>query len=222
MTALRPSALLLALALAACGDGAPQQTPYVLDSAESAARWTIDLNRIIDGVYRTYRPRCIDNVRIGHTVEFRNWNPDIPANVTSLAAPEGAATLFSPNLVRPYNYVGRTDPDNKLCERTDSAGKCVERPRFSYWRYTFELPGVYDWIDTQAGEAGRKVVDPYYGTVTFVGLDPNTPIGTVCVPERDGTGCEAVCCADDGDCASGQRCFRSEVDAVGRCLTPQG
>jgi hypothetical protein len=179
------------------------------------------MHRVLDGVYRTYRPRCIDSVRVGHTVEFRNFNPDAAANVTAIAAPKSAPPLYSPNLVVPYNYVGRNDPENELCE-VQSDGKCAVRPHYSYWRYTFGVPGVYDYIDTNAGEPGRKVVDAYYGTVTFVGIDPNTPFGTVCVLDESGGGCAGTCCSSDSDCGAGQRCFRSEVDAVGRCLTPTG
>jgi hypothetical protein len=212
---------LAASVLGACGRGEPQEQPVVLDSASAKARWTVDLNRVLDGVFRSYRPRCIDSVRIGQTVEFRNWNPEISANVTSLAQPPDSATLFSPNLVRPYNYVGRDDPDNKLCEQGGPGG-CTLKAHYSYFRYTFEVPGVYDWIDTNASTPGRKVVDPYYGTVTFVGIDPSSPFGTVCVRDEDGKGCESVCCTSDDDCEGGQRCFRTEVDAVGRCLTPSG
>lgn len=210
------------LALLGCAEVEDQDTPFVQKSAKASPRWTIDINRVLDGVYRNYRPRCIDTVRVGHTVEFRNFAPDLPANVTSIATPEGAGALYSPNLIVPYNYVGRDDENNDLCEARAEDTSCATRPHWSYWRHTFEVPGVYDWIDTNSSEPGRKVVDAYYGTVTFVGLDPNTPFGTVCVVDDDDEGCENVCCTDDTDCDSGHRCFRSEVDAVGRCLTPSG
>jgi hypothetical protein len=206
----------------ACAPDGSQATPYITDSAEAAPRWTIDINRVLDGIFRTYRPRCLDTVRAGHTVELRNFQPDVPANVTALASPDGVTPLYSPNLMWPYNYVGRDDPDNDLCEIVAVDRSCSQRPHWSYWRYTFEAPGVYDWIDTNSGGAGRQVVDPYYGTVTFVGLDPSTPFGTVCVQDELGGGCDSVCCFTDADCQAGQSCFRSTVDAVGRCLTPSG
>lgn len=205
-----------------CAEAEDQDAPFVMQSATENPRWTIDINRVLDGVYRNYRPRCIDTVRSGHTVEFRNFAPDLPANVTSISTPQDSGSLYSPNLVVPYNYVGRDDPDNQVCEILAEDGSCEQRAHFSYWRHTFVVPGVYDWIDTNSTEPGRKVVDAYYGTVTFVGIDPNTPFGTVCVPDDDDEGCQGICCSNDDDCESGHRCFRSEVDAVGRCLTPTG
>lgn len=204
-----PPTLWLAIGAAAlhmaCAEVEPQGTPEVQASAGKNARWTVNLGRVRNGISRTYNPRCMDRVKPGDTVEFRNYNPTLSANVTALAAPEGVQPLYSPNLTAPYNYVDPEDGD-----------------AYSYWRYTFVQPGVYDWIDTHSSEPGRKVVDVYYGTVTFVGIDPDSPFGTICVPDEDGTGCDSVCCGDDSDCSSGQRCFRTEVDTEGRCLTPSG
>ena len=212
--------LVLATASACAGDEF-LQTPLVQPSADAQPRWTVDINRVLDGVFRTYRPRCVDTVRVGHTIEFRNYMPEVPTNVTSLAGPE---TLYSPNLTRPYNFIGPNHPTNNLCETLDTDGSCKQRPTWSYWRFTFEVPGVYDWLDTNSGEPGRKVVDPYYGTVTFVGIDPNSPFGTICVLDEDGSGCERnVCCTiGQGDCDAPNRCFSFELDAEGRCLTPSG
>ena len=196
--------------------GVPEITP----SAEGTARWHVDLNRVVDGVFRTYRPRCTDTVRLGDVVAFRNFEPTVPANVTALAAPEGALPLYSPNLIRPYQYTDRDDPENDLCESYAPDGSCGQRPHYSQWRYRFDVPGVYDWIDTHSTAPGRKVVDPYYGTVTFVGIDPSSPFGTVCVAGEDGSGCEGICCADESDCLGGLQCFKSEGQAQGRCLTP--
>lgn len=205
-------------ALAGCGEPA-HETPAVQDSAAAPARWVVDINRIRDGVFRPFAPRCLDKVRPGQTVEFRNYMPSVPANVTGIAGPE---PLYSPNLVRPYNYVGPDDPENDLCETRRADGTCAKRPAWSYWRRTFETPGVYDWIDTNQGEPGRKVVDPYYGTVTFVGTDPDSPTGTLCVRRPDGSGCEGVCCTRDEDCKAGTKCLRGPLDAVGQCRTPSG
>ncbi len=198
------SRVALCLLLLACGDPAEHRdAPAVQHSADARARWVVDLNRVRDGVYRTYAPRCLDLVKPGQTVEFRNFLPDVPANVTSSAGP---APLYSPNLVRPYNFVPAEG----------------DLPAYSFWRFTFQVPGIYDWLDTNQGEPGRKVVDPYYGTATFVGTDPNTPTGTICVLEADGSGCDGACCSTDEDCPRGTRCLRSEVDAVGQCRTPSG
>lgn len=216
---MKPITLVLALTLFACQSGTFQDSPFVQKSVTDSPRWTIDLKRILDGVYRTYRPRCMDSVRVGHTIEFRNFLPDIPTNITSIAGPQ---TLYSPNLTRPYNYISADDPDNTLCKSKASDGSCAEKNEWSYWRFTFGEPGVYDWLDTNSGAPGQQVVDPYYGTVTFVGRDPNSPFGTVCVKNEDGTGCENVCCTSDEDCTSGKKCFRQATDSVGTCLTPSG
>ena len=211
--------ILAALSLASCATEDFQEAPFVQSSVSTPPRWTVDINRVVDGVFRTYRPRCMDNVRRGHTVEFRNYMPDVPANVS---IQDGPAPLYSPNLMRPYNFVSADDPDNTLCEIVAPDGSCSQRPQWSFWRFTFEQSGVYDWLDTNSGAPGRKVVDPYYGTVTFIGIDPNSPFGSICVQEEDGGGCQEVCCTNDSDCGGGALCFRSEVDAVGRCLTPSG
>jgi hypothetical protein len=205
---------LLGIALG-CGDGARTELPFVQDSAEKEARWKVDLNRTLNGIYRPYFPRCTDKVRVGDAVAFRNFLPEIPANVTSISHPPGEDTaLFSPNLVRPYNYVAADDPDNDACRE----GVCEAH---SYWRHVFDRPGVWDWVDTNQGEPGRRVVDPYYGTVSYVGMDPNTPIATVCVPDENGEGCAGICCQTEGDCGTGTTCTKSSFEAVGRCLTPR-
>lgn len=217
LVAIGTSALCASLALvAACDSSRFQQTPFIQDSASESPRWTVDINRVRDGVFHTYAPMCTDDVRLGHTVEFRNFLPEVPTNVTSISSPEGVY-LYSPNLVRPYNYVAADDPDNDLCDSLEN-GVCKARPAYSFWRHTFDVPGVYDWIDTNQGEPGRKVVDAYYGTVTFVGTDPNTPIATICVPDEDGAGCESVCCSSDADCLGNTTCIK-RGQALGRCLT---
>lgn len=194
-----------------------QHTPFVQDSSGAEARWVVDISRIQAGVLRGYAPRCIDTVRVGETVEFRNFTPSNACNVSSIAGP---ATLYSPNLVRPYNYVAADDAINTLCDVVDPAtDACTKRPAWSYWRFTFTQAGVYDYIDTHQSEPGRKIVDPYYGTVTFVGLDPNAAFGTICVKQEDGSGCDHVCCQSDAQCTNGMHCTRGSSDGVGRCVS---
>ena len=236
---MRVCVLSLTLALAACKETPPAGFRSVQDSAEGAPRVSVALNRISAGLYRTIAPTCIGQrylvrapastpggplgpasepfvaegglaMRPGQIVEFRNYQPDVPANVTSLSAP---APLFSPNLVRPYN--------------TRTEGK----ETFSYWRYAFAQPGVYEYFDTNMGTPGREVVDSYYGTVIYVG-ESNAPRAVVCVDTAgcsatreclagtapEGTGCCAcpsVCCETDVNCASGQTCLR------GRCVSQE-
>ena len=106
------------------GEARDSQGPAIQDSTDKTPRWQVDINRVRDGVLRTHSPGCLDELQIGHTVEFRNFMPEIPTNVTGLSGP---APLYSPNLVRPYRYVGPEDPSNTLCDREQDGG-CAERP----------------------------------------------------------------------------------------------
>ncbi len=219
----------LSLCLAACKDPSfPADYQPVQDSAEGAARVTVAFNRLTNGLYRPIAPTCIGQryavlgstfeptgglvMRPGQIVEFRNYQPEVPTNVTSLSAP---APLFSPSLVRPYNI------------------RIEGKETFSFWRYAFPQPGVYEYFDTNMGTPGRQVVDAYYGTVTYVG-ESNAPRAVVCVDPPacvasaeclagtapEGTvccTCAGVCCdgRDAGHCASGKHCLQ------GRCVSDE-
>lgn len=63
------------------------------------------------------------------------------------------------------------------------------------WAHTFEAPGYFEYYDTNTGDPGRRVVDAYYGTVTFVGVSESTQRGAVCV-QADGATLGACCCTD--------------------------
>jgi hypothetical protein len=218
--------LCFALCLAACKGPLPEDFRPVQDSAKGEPRVSVSLNRIISGRYRTIAPMCIGQqyvvrvssgepiqpagglaMRPGQIVEFRNYQPDVPSNITSLSAP---APLFSPNLVKPYNT------------RTEGT------EMFSYWRYAFPQPGVYEYFDTNMGEPGRKVVDSYYGTVSYIG-ESDAPKAVVCVDAPgcvasaeclsgtapEGTtccSCPGVCCEVDANCTTDKTCLR------GRCV----
>jgi hypothetical protein len=215
---------LLALCLVACKGPLDKDTPTVQDSAPGQPRAIVSFNRVLSGSYRAIAPACIGQqyristggvdfagglpMRPGGIIEFRNYQPDVPTNVTALAAPKG---LFSPNLVRPYNM-------------GDEGGEA-----YSFWRYAFPEPGVYEYFDTNMGEPGRKVVDSYYGTVSYVG-ESTAPRAVVCVdapgcvasPEcLNGTApagttccsCIGVCCTTDAECTGDKTCLR------GRCVS---
>jgi hypothetical protein len=218
--------LCFALCLTACKGPLPEDFRPVQDSAKGEPRVSVSLNRILSGRYRTIAPMCIGQqylvqppagepvqptgglaMRPGQIVEFRNYQSEVPTNITSLSAP---APLFSPNLVKPYN--------------TRTEGK----ETFSYWRYAFPEPGVYEYFDTNMGDPGRKVVDSYYGTVSYIG-ESGAPKAVVCV---DAPGCVAsaecvsgtapegtpccsclgVCCETDANCTTDKTCLR------GRCV----
>jgi hypothetical protein len=217
-------ALCLALLLTACKGPTPSDFQPVQDSAEGTPRISVSMNRIISGRYRTIAPTCIGqqyvvsnpadiqpagglSMRPGQIVEFRNYQPDVPTNVTSLSSP---SALFSPNLVKPYNF--RVESDET----------------YSFWRYQFPQPGVYEYFDTNMGEPGRKVVDSYYGTVSYIG-ESNAPKAVVCVDPPNcvasaeclaGTApagttcctCMSVCCTVDANCTADKTCLR------GRCV----
>ncbi len=102
---------------------------------------------------------------------------DRPGDITSLGSP---TELYSPNLISP----GPTT-----------------------WRHTFNTLGVFEYYDSTSGDPGRKVVDPYYGTVTFVGLSEDIQTGAICVKSKGGSECDNVCCVKAvGDCPSTQCC----------------
>ena len=129
-------------------------------------------------------------IDVGETVEWRNLQPGIAANVTSLGGDE----LYSPSLVE----------GGQMAEEYSKKAKKIER--FAYWRHTFAKPGIYEYFDTNRGDPGRKVVDPYYGKVTFVGVASNVDTGVVCVQAAGSDQCTAVCCVKDnnGDPTLGQ------------------
>jgi hypothetical protein len=223
--------LAFALCLAACKGPTPEDFRPVQESAKGNPRVSVSLNRITAGLYRAIAPACIGqqytlrtttggptdiqpagglSILPGQVVEFRNYQPEVPSNVTSLSAP---AALFSPNLVKPYNV------------RTEG------KETYSYWRYAFPTPGAYEYFDTNMGDPGRKVVDSYYGTVTYVG-ESNAPKAVVCVDppncvasaeclngtQPEGTvccTCLGVCCTNDTHCATGRTCLR------GRCVSQE-
>ncbi|WNG37339.1 hypothetical protein F0U61_29440 [Archangium violaceum] len=225
---MRARLLCFVLCLSACKGPLPEDFRPVQESATGEPRFLVSLNRITAGRYRAIAPTCIGQryfvnapgtpigpvpgstpVRPGQIVEFRNYQPDVPTNVTSLSAP---ASLFSPNLVRPYNI------------------RIEGKETFSYWRYAFPEPGTYEYFDTNMGQPGRQIVDSYYGTVTYIG-ESNAPKAVVCV---DPQGCVAsaeclagtapagtVCCSCVGVCCDGpgdEHCTEGKTCLRGRCV----
>jgi hypothetical protein len=176
--------LVLVGSLAACGrGGGSRDFPAVTESSLLPATLIIGLNVPAARSPHPYRPRCTAGVMAGQTVEFRNYAPDRPTNVTSRGG--APAVLYSPDLTWPYNYVGANDPTNEEpCALAGVAG-CLSRQAYTYWRYTFERPGVYPWYNTHA---------------------PVEVHATVCVPDASGGGCVGLCCGQDADCGSNQTC----------------
>lgn len=73
---------------------------------------------------------------------------------------------------------------------------------YESWSHTFERTGLFEYYNTQSGDPGRRVVDAYYGTVTYVGTSPNTQRGVVCVQGDS----DAPCCCSNLDCDVGSSC----------------
>lgn len=193
---MRSRTLLRALLATALAMGASACTTQVSVTPVQSSSDGDPGGRIIDITSEgTFNPPCTTIV-VGQTVEFRNRAPSVPANITSLGEP---IELYSPNLVAPYN-IATEGPDT-----------------FSYWRHTFDRPGIYEFYDTNVGDPGRKVVDPYYGTVTFVGISDDLVTGVICVKaSADGDECVNVCCkkANSSDCPSGQCCDQTNKRCV--------
>lgn len=184
------------LLLAACAPDRPE-FPLVQASSNKQPSRIVSFNRSVSGRFRAISPRC-DIARPGQTVEFRNFAPELPLLLTGVDG--NPALLYSPNVARPYQVVAAKDGVDA----------------FAYWRHTFDAPGVYDYFDAASGDPGRKITDPYYGTVTFVGTAGNATKGTLCIGD-DATCDGKVCCTSSDACPSGQVC----VDGPnGRCTTP--
>ncbi len=186
-------------ALSVLGCTAKQTPPYVQDSFGGTPAAVVKITN--DGLDKP----CVV-VDVGETVEWRNLQPAIPANVTGFGNDE----LYSPSLVEGGPIA------------TEKVEKVVER--FAYWRHTFRKPGVFEYFDTNRGEPGRKVVDPYYGTVSYVGVSSTLETGVVCVQQAGSDQCTAVCCLKDKDdngiveqneCPSSQCCDKTKGK---RCL----
>ncbi|MBM4343714.1 MAG: hypothetical protein FJ100_10095 [Deltaproteobacteria bacterium] len=176
------------------GCTARQAPPYVQDSSGSkpaaVVKWTAE------GLSQP----CVV-VEVGETVEWRNLHPAIPANVTGFGNDE----LYSPSLV---------EGGQMATEKVDGGTE-----RFAWWRHTFRKPGVFEYFDTNRGEPGRKVVDPYYGTVTYVGVSPTLQTGVVCVQQPGTDQCTAVCCLKDNN---GDGVLENNECPSTQCCDPKG
>lgn len=178
--------MLLAVLGGACHT---EQTPPYVQSTSTADPGGNIIPVTAEG---THGVPCL-TIAVGQTVEWRNEAPGIPTNVTSLGEP---AELYSPSLVEPYNL-------------SSSDGK-----PYVWWRHTFTEPGVFEYYDTNQGDPGRKVVDPYYGTVTFVGVSDTVRTAVICVESPGSGACDGVCCVKASDCHTSHCCDLTQK----RCL----
>jgi plastocyanin len=105
------------------------------------------------------------------------WENAEPSVPANVTSVEEPPEMYSPNMQGPYTV----------------------------WAHTFEAPGWFEYYDTNTGDPGRRVVDAYYGTVTYVGVSETTERGAVCV--RDPGPTLGDCCCTDFDCdAPGEAC----------------
>lgn len=105
------------------------------------------------------------------------WENKTPSVPANITSVGEPEELFSPNLQGPYVT----------------------------WAHTFEGSGFFSYYDTNTGDPGRRVVDAYYGTVTFVGVSDTTELGAVCGQQAGST--LGACCCTDFDCdAPSQAC----------------
>lgn len=152
-----------------------------------------------------FAPACLI-VELGTTVEWRNLSPHAALVVLSVRVPY---ELSSPSLRAPYNFVPPAQSDE--CDQRVN-GVCVEPEPFSFWRHTFNAPGVFDYQDASGSAASGML-----GDGDEYGLPPG-PVsasggsGTVCV-RGPGNDCEKVCCtgSQPDDCAPSVKCV------AGRC-----
>ena len=187
---------LLILALPGCQT--QLEGPYVQASAVPNGKPVV----IEIGADGERTPACLI-VKTGETVEWRNMAPSIPVDVTSLGDPP---ELFSPSLVAPYP-LARTTNENGVVTK------------FSFWRHNFTRRGVYEYYDTSSGDPGKKVVDPYYGTVTFAGISPTIKTGIVCVEDPGTTQCHGICCVKN---SNENGVLEQQECPTGQCCDPKG
>jgi plastocyanin len=79
------------------------------------------------------------------------------------------------------------------------------------WSHSFPDIGYYEYYDTNSGDPGRKIVDAYYGTVTYVGTSATTNRGAICVRDPAAPRLGACCCSAL-DCDVGQSCTLNVCD----------
>lgn len=186
--------LLALLALTACAT--KPDLPTVQESAPAEVAAKVEIGS--EGIGTP----CLV-IDVGETVEWRNLNPGVPANVTGL----GNTELYSPSIVT-------GGPSG-----SEYHAKSKKTFHFAYWRHTFSKRGVFEYYDTNRGDPGQKVVDPYYGTISYAGTSASLQTGVVCVQDPGSSQCTAVCCIknNDGDAVLAQNeCTPSQ------CCDPKG
>ena len=183
---IRPARLWVLCALSAlgCKQSIPETPPVSASGTGAPAR---KVSVLPDG---SFEPGCV-SMRAGQTVEFLNAAPTLPADVTSLketidGREASSGELYSPNL---------------------------QAPAATSWRHEAKRPGLFTFVNASVGIPGRKVVDDYYGTVTFVPLAGGSAFatGTLCVAAQGDDVCTGVCCpGGDTECRGRTECIHEQ------------
>lgn len=143
-------------------------------------------------------------VEPGATVEWRNLSPSTALSVVSTKAP---FELSSPALRDPYNLVAPEHSDECAVSGTQS---CILAVPFSFWRHTFNVPGIFDYHDASGGVVTAQVS---YEMPAGAATSGAAATGTVCVRPVGSAGCNHVCCTGSlpDECELGVTCV------AGRC-----
>ena len=167
--------------LASC-DSVRNSPPPAQPSSELAATQFVHIRAA-----QPYTPSCMI-VEVGATVEWRNLTPGTAISVVSVG---GTTELSSPALREPYNTVPPEKSDE--CVLRDSSG-CLAAIPFSFWRHTFDKPGIFDYHDA-SGSAVATTSTGEYGMPPGPQVSGSAATGTVCVrSDRSSSECDRVCC----------------------------
>lgn len=195
---------LSALMLGACGS-ARKTPPTAQPSSTNAANAVV---RVKTG--SSFTAACLI-INAGETVEWRNLSPRSSLIVLSVREPY---ELSSPAMLSPYNFVLPESSDECAVPKKD--GVCEDPIPFSFWRHTFQAPGIFDYQD-QSGSAMTTAGGYSYGLPPGPMMTTASKgVGTVCV-RGEGQTCEHVCCTGlvaGGECATGVTCVSNRCGGV--------
>jgi hypothetical protein len=158
---------------------------------------------------QSFTPACL-LIETGATVEWRNLTPDTSISMLSIRPPY---EISSPALRRPYNSVSSEQSDE--CVLPGPSG-CQAAVGFSFWRHTFNAPGIFDYHDISGSIVALPVTS--YGMPPGPSTSGGAGVGTVCVrPTTDSPACDKVCCTGTvaGECAAGVSCIAGRCGGVG-------
>jgi plastocyanin len=192
----------LGLLLGGC-DSLRTTPPPVQDSSPQTATSVIHVR-----AGQQFTPSCTI-VQTGTTIEWRNLTPSTAIAMVSTAAPY---ELSSPALRDPYNSIPAETSDECALRTADG---CMQAVPFSFWRHTFNAPGIFDYKDPNGGSA--IVSQTTYGMPPGPTQSGSAATGTVCVrPTPDSTACAQVCCTGEvtGECPTGVSCVNGRCGGV--------